>query len=162
MPLFLLPEFPTTTVGATIFRKVKAVEGVRGGVAALRRTSGPEDLRRDCEKSGVPARYTWLRSMSSAGCGSRYVCSRRYGWSNRSSATTADALYTITTLVHTSSSVAVKSNLSDLSFRAILRDSRGRQRFGWAEAPGIICWQHAGAESFQSGASRRDGRPGRP
>jgi hypothetical protein len=34
---------------------------------------------------------------------------------------TAEALYTITTLVHTSSSVAVKSSLSDLSFRAILR-----------------------------------------
>ena len=34
---------------------------------------------------------------------------------------TAEALYTITMLVHTSSSVAVKSNLSDLSFRAILR-----------------------------------------
>ena len=39
-------------------------------------------------------------------------------------ASTAEALYTITTLVHTSSSVAVNRNLSDLSFRAILRDSR--------------------------------------
>ena len=36
-------------------------------------------------------------------------------------AMTAEALYTMTMLVHTSSSVAVKSNLSDLSFRAILR-----------------------------------------
>ncbi len=36
-------------------------------------------------------------------------------------ASTAEALYTITTLVHTSSKVAVNRNLSDLSFRAILR-----------------------------------------
>ena len=38
---------------------------------------------------------------------------------------TADALYTMTTLVHTSSSVAMKSNLSDLSFRAILSPPKG-------------------------------------
>jgi len=30
----------------SIFRQIKAVEGGRGGVAQLRRTSNPEDLRR--------------------------------------------------------------------------------------------------------------------
>jgi hypothetical protein len=34
-------------------------------------------------------------------------------------AITADALYTITTLAHTSSSMAVNKSLSDLSFRAM-------------------------------------------
>jgi hypothetical protein len=29
--------------GTSIFRKIKAVEGLRGGVAALRRTRNPED-----------------------------------------------------------------------------------------------------------------------
>src|SRR5687767_311885 len=48
----------------------------------------------------------------------------RYGSLLRSMVTTADALHTITTLVQTSSSVAMKSTLSDLSFRAILRDSK--------------------------------------
>ena len=41
----------------------------------------------------------------------------------RSAASTAEALYTITRLMHTSSSVAVNSTLSLLSFRAILRVS---------------------------------------
>src|SRR5688572_26211015 len=45
----------------------------------------------------------------------------KYGSLPLSIDTTADALYTITTPVHTRSTVAVKSNLSDLSFRAILR-----------------------------------------
>jgi hypothetical protein len=36
-------------------------------------------------------------------------------------AMTAEALYTITTLVQTSNRVAVKRSLSDFSFRAILR-----------------------------------------
>jgi hypothetical protein len=50
---------------------------------------------------------------------------KRYGFWKRCIAMTAEALYTITMPVHTSSSVAVKSNLSDLSFRAILRGSKG-------------------------------------
>ena len=37
-------------------------------------------------------------------------------------AMTAEALYTMTTLMHTSSSVAVNRTLSLFSFRAILRD----------------------------------------
>src|SRR6476659_3898706 len=41
-------------------------------------------------------------------------------------AMTAEALYTITTLMHTSSNVAVNSHLSLVSFRAILRASRPR------------------------------------
>ena len=44
---------------------------------------------------------------------------KKYGCWKRSSATTADALYTITTLAHTSSSVAVKRTLSDFSLLAI-------------------------------------------
>src|SRR5688572_22277975 len=47
-----------------------------------------------------------------------------YGSLLRSMVTTADALHTITTLVQTRSSVAMKSTLSDLSFRAILRDPK--------------------------------------
>jgi hypothetical protein len=37
-----------------IFRKVKAIEGLCGGVAALRRTSDPEDQRGDCGKAAFP------------------------------------------------------------------------------------------------------------
>jgi hypothetical protein len=48
-----------------------------------------------------------------------------YGSLFFSIATTAEALHTITTLAQTRSSVATKSNLSDLSFRAILRDPNG-------------------------------------
>src|SRR6476620_4360052 len=44
-------------------------------------------------------------------------------------AMTAEALYTMTTLMHTSSSVAVNRTLSLFSFRAILRD------------PGAVRWR---------------------
>ncbi|HEX5773095.1 MAG TPA: hypothetical protein VFY07_02145, partial [Geomobilimonas sp.] len=43
--LFLL-----TFAEASIFRQIKAAKGLRGDVAALRRTSDPEDLRRYREK----------------------------------------------------------------------------------------------------------------
>ena len=45
---------------------------------------------------------------------------KKYGWLNRFIASTAEALYTMTTLQHTRSSVARKSTLSDFSFRAIV------------------------------------------
>ena len=44
----------------------------------------------------------------------------KYGCWKRSSATSAEALYTMTTLAQTSASVARNSHLSDGSFRAIL------------------------------------------
>ncbi len=44
----------------------------------------------------------------------------RYGCWKRSSATSAEALYTMTTLVQISASVARNSHLSDESFLAIL------------------------------------------
>ena len=44
----------------------------------------------------------------------------RYGLPKRNSAIAAEALYTITTLASTSSSVARNRTLSDFSFRAIL------------------------------------------
>jgi hypothetical protein len=37
-----------------IFCKVKAIEGLRGGVAAPRRTRNPEDQHRDCGKVAFP------------------------------------------------------------------------------------------------------------
>src|ERR1044071_8252122 len=60
----------------------------------------------------------------------------RYGWSERSSATTAEALYTITTLAQTTSKVEVKSTLSDLSFLATPAFRRGQHRETRALAPG--------------------------
>jgi hypothetical protein len=50
----------------------------------------------------------------------------KYGCCQRSIAITAEALYTITTPVQTSRSVATNRSLSDLSFRAILRRLRLR------------------------------------
>jgi hypothetical protein len=43
--------------GTSVFRKVKAVKRLRGGVLNARRTSDPEDLHRDCVK--VAFHYKW-------------------------------------------------------------------------------------------------------
>jgi hypothetical protein len=61
-----------------IFRKIKAVEELRGGVAALRRTSGSEDLRRYCGKGAFPYSYlmsTISYSLNPAGTLARTVSS---------------------------------------------------------------------------------------
>jgi hypothetical protein len=39
---------------AAIFRKFKAVKGLRGGVQMVRRTRNPADQRRNCEKRQFP------------------------------------------------------------------------------------------------------------
>src|SRR3954452_6692142 len=69
-------------------------------------------------------------------------------------AMTAEALYTITTLMHTSSNVAVNSHLSLVSFRAILRGSRPRLKVvaDSAEIDG-------GASSQESSAGREAKTP---
>src|SRR5262245_61788451 len=78
---------------------------------------------------------------------------KKYGWLKRFIASTADALYTITTLEQTSSSVARNRTLSDLSFRAIVKGLRHRCREvgGTTFAPG--------ASSQQSSVSLRVGTP---
>src|SRR3954468_18886034 len=64
-----------------------------------------------------------INGTSTSPSSAQVPCLNKYRYGSRlaSIATTADALYTITTLVHTRRTVAVNSNLSDLSFRAILR-----------------------------------------
>ena len=62
---------------------------------------------------------------------------KKYGWLYRFWASTADALYTMTTLAPTSRRVAMNSTLSDFSFRAILfgRSLRSRDYSNRALVP---------------------------
>ena len=85
---------------------------------------------------------------------------KKYGWLNRFMASTADALYTITTLAHTSSSVARNSTLSDFSFRAIVTSLGPGQTEPYSSpAPAPRKTVNVRASGQQSSVSRGVGTP---